>query len=1152
MKKSKHIIFFYFLLNLVFLSVSRSQPVYDWANKIGNTSTEEGYAIALDGSNNVYVMGKFYYTVDFDPGVTTYTLTAHTNGYPDIFFAKYTSAGNFVWAKNIGNPAAYFISCEDMTVDVAGNVFLCGNFDGTTDFNPDAGVNNLTSAGSSEIFYAKYNSNGSYVWAKSLSGAAGNDNAEAITLDASGNIYLTGYFSDVDFDPGAGVATLTPGLSYWPLYFAKYDLNGNYIWVKGIYSDNSGALTEDIHLDNSGNIYLAGQFTDVVDFDPGPGVSNITGSSSWNFFLGKYNSNGDYVWASGMGSTGSDNAKSIVTDANSNVWVGGEFQGTVDFNPAAGTNTVTAAGGTDAFLGKYDSNGNYIFAGNIGSSSADWVNEIIIDASGNIFATGLYSNNADFDLGAGTFPLPAIGALDFFMAKYNSSGNYLWTKGVGSSGNDQGFGLALNPTGYLHLTGYFNNTADFDPNIGVANLTSAGSEDAFFAKYYLCENFSASINSSNVTCNAGTDGSASAIPLGGSVPYTFLWNTTATTQSITGLSSGNYSVVVTSSEGCTATQTVLITQAPPVSANTLVTNVTCNGGNNGSITVNVTVGVSPFTYQWDASAGSQTTQTATGLSMGTYSVTVTDADGCTGIFSATVNQPSVLTSTITPTSVVCNGGSNGSAALSVSGGTPAYTFSWSTGASTQNISNLLSATYTVTITDNNGCIKIDSVFINQPPVLNPTITKIDVTCNGLCNGTATANVTGGTPPYVYQWLTSPNQFTSTATGLCPGVYNLIITDNNNCNVVPNVTITQPNTLTVSISVIGATCNNSVGSTTANVSGGTMPYTYNWSNGDSNQTANNLAAGNYSITVIDSNGCSSSAADTVLVVSLPLPICMVTVDSFSIHNQILWEKPLNLPIDSFRIYREVASVFTPFVTLPYSTLSYYTDTSQGINPNFTAYRYKISAIDSCGNESVLSADHKTIHLAVVPTIPCGYTLFWNDYIGFTITQYRIMRDTTNTGNFQAIDSVSFGNTSWTDTTCFSPTDTVTYVLEIDHPIGCVATLKNPQPMVTNLNSSRSNNYKVTDSSVVSINNINEEFIASAFPNPSNGIFTLEIKNRHNGGEVKIFNMLGEEIKRSVIATQSHKIQLDMIGFSKGVYHLQVRSGNGVINKKIIIQ
>ena len=369
--------------------------------------------------------------------------------------------------------------------------------------------------------------------------------------------------------------------------------------------------------------------------------------------------------------------------------------------------------------------------------------------------------------------------------------------------------------------------------------------------------------------------------------------------------------------------------------------------------------------------------------------------------------------------------------------------------------------------------------------------------------------------------------------------------------IPNFSITQPNALTVSVIVADATCNHSDGNATVNPSGGTIPYTYNWSNGDSNQSANNLSAGNYSVNVTDANGCSASASAAVDTVSMGVPICMATVDSTSSKNIIVWEKPTaNLPIDSFRIYREVSSVFVPVATVPYSSVSTFTDTTVGVNPNTTSYRYEISAIDSCGLESALSLPHKTMHLSVsLANPPASFNLIWNDYIGYSVTNYRILR-AINNPTYIAVDSTSFGNTLWSDTATFSATDTVSYIIEVKHPSGCYASIKNPTPFGLNLNSSKSNIYKIMDSTLTFMENKDEDEFIKIYPNPNLGIFTLEISNEWSGGEVKIFNLLGENIYESAI--RNNKSEIDLGGYAKGIYHLQLRTGYSVVNKKIIVQ
>jgi len=284
------------------------------------------------------------------------------------------------------------------------------------------------------------------------------------------------------------------------------------------------------------------------------------------------------------------------------------------------------------------------------------------------------------------------------------------------------------------------------------------------------------------------------------------------------------------------------------------------------------------------------------------------------------------------------------------------------------------------------------------------------------------------------------------------------------------------------------------------------------------------------------------------------ICVVTVDSTSTKNVIWWEKPTNAPIDSFRIYRDISSVFTYVGSTSYNELSTFTDSTVGVDPNLTSYRYKISVLDTCGMESDTSDYHKTMLLQVSPAIPSGYNLDWDDYLGMTATEYKILRDTTGTGNFwQAIDSVGFAITAYTDPI---PWDTVSYVIETDHPTGCTATLKNPLPMGSNLNSSRSNTYRTGDSTAVSVNNISNEFSVNIFPNPSNGMFTLDLKNNNSGSAIiKVYKVLGEKVYEEALTLKGtdnrNTISLPS-GSGQGVYYLQISTSDNITTKKIIIE
>ncbi len=356
--------------------------------------------------------------------------------------------------------------------------------------------------------------------------------------------------------------------------------------------------------------------------------------------------------------------------------------------------------------------------------------------------------------------------------------------------------------------------------------------------------------STNVSCYAGTDGSAMISVSGGTSPYTYLWSDGQTTASATSLAAGTYTVTVTDANGCTISSSATITEPTALSEVTTSTNVLCNGGTDGSAMITVSGGTSPYTYLW---SDGQTTASASSLAAGTYTVTATDANGCTISSSATITEPTALSEVTTSINVSCNGGTDGSAMITVSGGTMPYTYSWSDGQTTESATGLAAGTYTVTVTDANGCTISSSAIITEPTALSEVTTSTNVSCNGGTDGTATITVSGGTMPYTYLW--SDGQTTASATGLAAGTYSVTATDANGCTISSSATITEPTALSEVTTSTNVSCYGGTdGSAMITVSGGTMPYTYSWSDGQTTASATGLAAGTYTVTATDANGC----------------------------------------------------------------------------------------------------------------------------------------------------------------------------------------------------------------------------------------------------------------------------------------------------------
>ncbi|MES2139782.1 MAG: SprB repeat-containing protein, partial [Bacteroidota bacterium] len=372
-----------------------------------------------------------------------------------------------------------------------------------------------------------------------------------------------------------------------------------------------------------------------------------------------------------------------------------------------------------------------------------------------------------------------------------------------------------------------------------------------------------SLTSVPVSCFGGNNGSATVSIVAGSPPYTYSWNTAPAQSAITAvnLAIGTYSVTIRNAIGCTSINPVTITQPSPVQLASSITHISCSGQSTGAISITPSGGIAPYTYLWQP--GNQTTSSITGKPVGTYTVTVTDFNSCQLTSPYTINQSPAIVITLTPSNVSCFNGSDGMATSTVSGGTPPYTYNWSSGATSPNATGLPAGTYTLTITDNLGCLLSNSVTITQPTIVITNTTSTNETCNYLNNGTATAVSSGGTPGYTYLWQPGAST-TISINNLSSGTYTLTTKDLKGCTAIAFATITEPTLLAINfISQINVSCFGiNDGSVTASPVGGTPNYTYLWSNGATTAQLSNLSSQNYTATVTDSKGCVSTNSVTI--------------------------------------------------------------------------------------------------------------------------------------------------------------------------------------------------------------------------------------------------------------------------------------------------
>jgi len=377
-------------------------------------------------------------------------------------------------------------------------------------------------------------------------------------------------------------------------------------------------------------------------------------------------------------------------------------------------------------------------------------------------------------------------------------------------------------------------------------------------------------NFSGVSCYGGNDGTATVNVNGATGPFLYQWSPSGGTgATASGLIAGNYSVVVTIAPGCTLTATVSIVQ-PPTAVDVQVSSVnTSCGNNNGSITLNASGGTGTFTYLWSPNISSGSS--ASGLSGGTYTVTVSDGNGCSEV--QTVNIQSSTQPTLTLTNhqdVSCFGLSDGSTGINVTGGTAPLVCQWSSGQSTYLLNNIPAGNYTATVTDALGCSASISDVVTQPTQITATLSQIQhVNCFGDATGSASISTSGGSGGNTWSWQGTVSS-ASSITNVSAGTYTATVTDQNGCNASVQVIINQPSAvLDVTASIVQTTCGNNDGSVTSNVTGGTASYSYLWNTGATSSSINSLFPGIYTLTVTDQNGCKDSLSVTLQASDAPV-------------------------------------------------------------------------------------------------------------------------------------------------------------------------------------------------------------------------------------------------------------------------------------------
>ncbi|MBW8048926.1 MAG: T9SS type A sorting domain-containing protein [Cytophagales bacterium] len=659
------------------------------------------------------------------------------------------------------------------------------------------------------------------------------------------------------------------------------------------------------------------------------------------------------------------------------------------------------------------------------------------------------------------------------------------------------------------------------------------------------------ITSQGAYCDSA-NGEATVSAVSGTPPYTYYWSTGSTATTITGLNLGLYTITVNDAKNCAVIDTVNISEQMSVTV-TEISGSTCGNADGIAAVTNVSGGVPPYDFAW---SNGDTTDIDSTLTSGVQYVTVIDSNGCAAIGTVTIsdvgNAPSV--GLISLTNNNCAGEETGSININVICITPPCTYLWSNGSTTEDIDSLSGGIYEVTVTDAAGCVAAKSYTIFTPDPLTTTVVISDASC-AASDGSAVVIVNGGTMPYTYSWSTGGiNQI---ETGLSAGIYSVTVTDANLCSMIAPVIVNNVGGPTISIvSTTDVNCNNpSIGAIDINVTGGVAPYTYSWSpTGDTTQNISNLTIGTYGITVTDANGCIAVASiDINETVPAIQPICIVTVDSATGKNLIVWEKTPGLNIASYNIYKEgtQSGNYSIIGTVQYDSLSVFPDPLA--DPQLRSWRYKMSAVDSCGQESELSPIHKTIHLTMNLGLGGTVNLIWDDYKGFSYNTYTIYRGCTADSlvPFQFLPST---NHSYTDPSPLSCPD-LFYMVAAEHPTGCSPTLAK----VLVYNSARSNvSNRITTTGIsepsTGIGKNLTDFIV--YPNPYTGQTQIAytLTERANV-TLEVLNVLGKKVKTVVDKVQNagkyqYRFGGSETGSSSGIFVLKLIVNDRVYTKRLV--
>ncbi|MBL0341191.1 MAG: SBBP repeat-containing protein [Bacteroidetes bacterium] len=456
------------LLILVMPLHSKGQT-FDWVRTFesgSNLITGLAADVTVDADAFVYTTGSFAGTVDFDPGTGSQIISSM--GQTDVFITKHNSSGNLIWVQTFGGPG------RDDGASIAlghdGNLYISGTFRDSIVFG-SAGI--FYSLGFMDLFVLKIDTAGVLNWVKHAGGAFGEE-INGMAVDSNNVVYTTGFFEDIiDFDPSSGTAILTSA-GHYDIFLWKLDSAGNYMDALQ-FGDDKKQVGESIVISKNNDVVITGHFYGATDFDPGSGTNLITSAGQNDIFILSLDGSNNFNWLQTFGSNLAEEiGYDITRDPSGNILVTGCFYGTIDFDAGPGAAILTTTGSERAFILKLDSAGGFIWARDLGGIGSTEGHGIATDDDGNVYTTGNYFGNDDFDPGPGTVMFPPTGSGDCFISKLDSNGIFVYAGAIAGPASQWGRSIAIGPDESIYTAGFTSDTVDFDPGPATYQFISSG------------------------------------------------------------------------------------------------------------------------------------------------------------------------------------------------------------------------------------------------------------------------------------------------------------------------------------------------------------------------------------------------------------------------------------------------------------------------------------------------------------------------------------------------------------------------------------------------------------------------------------------------------------------------------------------------------